>query len=530
MMLIRLALLFCTATLSANAQPADTDFVKRWLRPYYTTEQIGKVRAFYIGSEGRFQFYTLGQPALDSALALLDVRRIASVTYSRVKKCNYVPGKGSIYILEASRMTNAKIKEGCQQATLRLSRPPAVRPALEIDGVPIDPLQAANRLAHLPAKNIWAITDSESPAPGFLFGPNGSHGLIRVWTSDPAKKSVAPNAPTPPARQYRMVVPQGPELWALSTRGTLARFTLADGAPLPAPPPNEAPVLVLTSDHNHALVLADSTGAVKRYDSAQGAWVRLCTAPGAITGLAFDSRNRCYVLTEKGVYDAATGQTFFPPDSLRNHSIRIHDRWVVNPVYHMDRNDRLWLGFGYGEWGGQLLEFDSRTQTFSTARMQGRQLGVLPVQSVFESPTRVYVTTSLMHFTISGALYELDNLEATRLLESEPQPKPRAQGQGNDLLPGEYIGPGAYNPQDSCLYFYSQNGIFRGRPGTDLSSMARWTRVLQPKLHWSNGQPFAVGSPMNLRQLLFSGDGHLIFVTEADGIGLYDGKRLRMIR
>lgn len=53
---------------------------------------------------------------------------------------------------------------------------------------------------------------------------------------------------------------------------------------------------------------------------------------------------------------------------------------------------------------------------------------------------------------------------------------------------------------------------------------------MQPKLHWKSGQPDAVGSPMNVLKLQVLDDGKIIFVSQNDGVGIYDGKTLTMIQ
>ncbi|MNL74322.1 hypothetical protein D3C87_1999410 [compost metagenome] len=54
--------------------------------------------------------------------------------------------------------------------------------------------------------------------------------------------------------------------------------------------------------------------------------------------------------------------------------------------------------------------------------------------------------------------------------------------------------------------------------------------MVDPKLHWSYGQPDAIGSPMNVLKLKFITPDKLIFVSQNDGIGIYNGKTLIMTR
>jgi hypothetical protein len=121
-------------------------------------------------------------------------------------------------------------------------------------------------------------------------------------------------------------------------------------------------------------------------------------------------------------------------------------------------------------------------------------------------------------------------LKATTLFETEFK---RMQLSGNgsfeELFEAEYIGPSAYNKYNKSIYFYSQNGIFKGELNKDLSKIENWSNIIKPKLHWSQGQPDAVGSPMNVFKLAIIDRDRFLFLTQHDGIGFYDGQNLKMI-
>jgi hypothetical protein len=133
-----------------------------------------------------------------------------------------------------------------------------------------------------------------------------------------------------------------------------------------------------------------------------------------------------------------------------------------------------------------------------------------------------------MHFSTSGAIARFHHDTCSVIFESQEHAIQKPGAAVKQIIAGEYIGPGASSPSDKNIYFYSQNGIFEGRPGTDLSVIDKWKKIFTPTLHWSNGQPDAVGFPMNVLQLIFIAPNRFIFLSQLDGIGLYDGQKVVM--
>ena len=72
------------------------------------------------------------------------------------------------------------------------------------------------------------------------------------------------------------------------------------------------------------------------------------------------------------------------------------------------------------------------------------------------------------------------------------------------LIDAEYIGPASFNKFDNSIYFYSQNGIFKGDKAKDLSKIANWQNILKPD---------AVGSPMNVLKLIIIEKEKFTFLT-----------------
>jgi len=183
----------------------------------------------------------------------------------------------------------------------------------------------------------------------------------------------------------------------------------------------------------------------------------------------------------------------------------------------MDAADNLWLGFQYGEWGGDLFVFNTRLKRFLPLNIGGFSIELYPIQGICSNREEVFISTGMDHMTTSGSIVRFKDYKASVIFDSSPF----ADAHRDDsAFQGEYIGPAAFNNLDHRLYFYSQHGFFRGDPDQDLSSIEKWGKIGQPRLKWSWDQSDAVGSPMNVRKIAFFHDSKIVFLTQLNGIGL----------
>ncbi len=224
-------------------------------------------------------------------------------------------------------------------------------------------------------------------------------------------------------------------------------------------------------------------------------------------------------------------QCFFPADSLfLNNQTRIRSVWPQRPsAYQIVQHNQLWIGFAYGEWGGDLFVFDIDSSRFLRLQPGDFQLTLNPIASISQDNKSVYISAGLAHFVTQGIIARFTDETGHTLFKSKPYWKPIGGG-NSQLQQGEYIGPSAFNPRNNCLYFYSQNGIFRGNVSQNLSTIGKWIRVAQPNLSWTGGQRNALGPAMNVQKMVFTDSGVLLFLTEHEGVGQFDGKTLRFMK
>lgn len=319
-------------------------------------------------------------------------------------------------------------------------------------------------------------------------------------------------------------------VYGLTENGRIRVFNKTNGDFVKKEIGNTSEILQMAIDNLGNIIIADKDNTVKKYNEQKDSWDIISKYSGSIFGIVFSSKNQCYLITDKGIEDIGTHKLYFSKESL-NHQINYKDKWGKPYCYYIDRNDRIWLGFGYGEWGGNLFIFETKDHTFLIPTLGNFDIALWPIKSFFEDSLSVYLSTGLQHMMNSGAIVRFDDLKTSIVLESKSHwSKPSGKDSTKTMISAEYIGPGAYNIANKSFYFYSQHGIFKGDRLKDLTKIENWEIILKPKLHWNGGQPDAVGSPMNVLKLAIIDAERFVFLSQNDGIGFFNGKELIMIR
>ncbi len=320
--------------------------------------------------------------------------------------------------------------------------------------------------------------------------------------------------------QYKDFIVLDTSIVGLTENGNLVIFDKEKGQKIKnIAVPSKA--VLLTKDKKNKMVIVDEKNNIYRYVEEKREWEKIGKSKKHLYGILFDSNNTGYIIKHDGIVNTKTKRKYFSDQSL-NTQIRYVKAWHRPYTYFMDEKDRIWLGFGYGEWGGNIIIFDTKNKKFLKPELNDFKPEFWPVQSFFETPNDVYLSSGLYHLRIQGIIVKFDNeLKARKIYVSKTDWKKNIQG--------EYIGPATYNKFDNSIYYYSQEGIKKGNLNDDLSKKENWKVVVKPKLHWNYGQPNAAGAPMNVLKLEILDENKLIFLSQKDGIGIFNGKELIMI-
>jgi hypothetical protein len=342
---------------------------------------------------------------------------------------------------------------------------------------------------------------------------------------------------------YKDFILDDEHIWLLTTTGKL-RFGKWRSDSLASLTSTDTSVVAIGKDRKGNIVISDASHRINVFDRKNQTWLTLITCKGKLTGFVFDSHNHCFALTDQGIVDPVRQISYFPDSTYSGNESRWlkKKRWLATPAYFADSRDNLWLGLNYGEWGGDVFAFDLQKRSFLHLETDSVQMNRNPVLAFCEDPDNVYMAGGVSHMVLThGSIVKFTNQKASPILLSKDRETPEevtiTKPDGTKKTEtwttwkgGHLIGPIAYNPSNRCLYFYSQHGIFKSTLGADLSDISQWQLILKPTLRWSSGQQYAAGPAMNVLKMQFSPDGTLFFLSEHDGLGIYDGKNLRYIK
>ncbi len=326
--------------------------------------------------------------------------------------------------------------------------------------------------------------------------------------------------------KYKDILVSNNIVWALTSNGRIKLFDATSGKQIDKNIFAGTDIILITKDKTGNVVSANKRKQIKKYDQSKNAWEVIGQYDAEPFGILIDSKGSCFSITEKGIQDLTTKKFYFNNKSL-NHQIHYKDKWDRPYCSYIDRRDVIWLGFGYGEWGGNLFAFQTGNKKFLDLSLDSFEIELFPIKSFFEDSSSLYISAGLQHMMTSGIIVKFDNLKASTLFKSRSHwlnPEKR-----DSMVDGEYIGPSTFNPFNNSIYFYSQNGIFYGEKTKNLSKIENWIKVVSPKLTWKYGQPDAVGSPMNVFRLCIIDKTRFVFLSQINGIGFYDGKKIIML-
>ncbi len=345
-------------------------------------------------------------------------------------------------------------------------------------------------------------------------------------------------------KDYRDFKIQKDILWALTKGNTIDAFSVNDGHLLYSLPSNDREILSWDIDNLGDIVIGDSS-SIKQFDRKTRKWKDIAQWKCDAYSLVHDSKNKHYIVCIQGIYDIETNKLNAPIGILKDtrKTNEFEKQWTMGIVrfkrYYpsttfLDSHDNFWVGFDNGEWGSGVNILNLTKKQFVNTQLTGRMSQGSP-RSFAEMGDVIYFSSSLMHFDLSGGITKVENWERKPIFnvgvvvrEIDSSTSLYKTTVDNE---DEYLGPIAINPKDSCLYFYSQHGLFKGNPTRDLSALSNWEKVMVTHFKWANhGQSNAVGSPMNMLKMEFIRDGTLIFLTQNDGIGIWKNNQLLMTK
>ncbi len=257
----------------------------------------------------------------------------------------------------------------------------------------------------------------------------------------------------------------------------------------------------------------------------------------SVTDIFFNTSDEIFLIVPYAVYDPVKDKHWTDFEHQPNGMIvskrflfifrKRTNQYFDMPQYtFIDSQDRIWMTKSFGEFGGSVQIFDTRKRTELNADIDSLNFGLLFPKSVFEDKSQnIYITSGLQHFMKSGDIFRIKNNLATKIYDSEDF---RDTRNNNPFGGGIFIGPGAYNSFDNKIYFATTEGFYRASIPNE-GRIENPELIFKPELLWDR-EPLAIGVSMSIKKLEFTDDQRLVFLTSNNGIGIYDGTELKMIK
>jgi hypothetical protein len=186
-----LFLLFFTET---HGQGTDKAFVDKFLKLCDDKIEVDSVKAYYVDRQ-----YFTDTAKINARLRTIPPSKIKSIWYSKLKTDDYVPGRGSIYVMTIQKMDTKDVVGWMKEARkLYVDKYASYSqhiltdskdPVLVIDGQAVSATIAKSALDKIDPKEIYDISvNGFFPVPTSIFGQNGKNGLVQIWTKQKYKE------------------------------------------------------------------------------------------------------------------------------------------------------------------------------------------------------------------------------------------------------------------------------------------------------------------------------------------------------
>ena len=258
-----------------------------------------------------------------------------------------------------------------------------------------------------------------------------------------------------------------------------------------------------------------------------------------IAGLIQLPTEEVYIVTNEAIIDVATNELFVFKDApLSNDQIPIHSG-IIPKSFALDKGGNIWVGFDYGEWGGELIVLNTANRSFEKIELGEIDLNLCHIDNLTQTNSGVLLSYGKGHGS-SGGLVHFKNLKPDMILESKDSLiqfiHNGKQAERWDL--GFEIGPVTYSPLNNKIYFYSNGRILSGELTQGLPNESYWKEEFTfydfiehgiGELDTIFGEERFYPNIMIIKLALLD-TGNYVFLTMNDGIGMIQNGSLTMYK
>jgi hypothetical protein len=195
-------------------------------------------------------------------------------------------------------------------------------------------------------------------------------------------------------KHYSSLIIKDQKLFALTSDGHINSFDINTGIIIDANIHTDIPITAIRTDKKGNIIIVKADQTVSTFNQNTLQFKNLTRSNNQIYDIVFDLNNKGYLITSEGIEDASTKKVY-PPDT----TWQVRGKAEPSAVF-MDKNDNIWLGYGFGEWGGKLLIFNIKTAKFIKQDITNAFIN--PVKAIFTDGTNIYVSCGLQHMTLTS--------------------------------------------------------------------------------------------------------------------------------
>ncbi|WP_026703859.1 hypothetical protein [Flavobacterium soli] len=332
-------------------------------------------------------------------------------------------------------------------------------------------------------------------------------------------------------------------------------------------------VVALTETSKDNLILAKTDGSIFK-DIGKNQH-KIDFIEGKIFKILVDKNDNPIVISNKSIYYRK--QHYLPQKKSSMYGMfgghqKGKKELVPVDVFFLDSNERIWFGYDVGEWGGNICFFDIKNNFFSEAKSLSSHYNdkydVWPKNKAYllkEFPNKIkivgndtivafphefdlsnikgitedkngniYTTTSLMHMMLDGNIIKFIKVEKDYYKAFELQKilehkifNETTNVENSFIDIEEYLGLIQYNPFDEFVYYYTNNGFFKI---IEKDNAVSKEFIFRPWITWTYGMSHSVGYQMNVIKMEFISKNELVFLTSNNGIGYFDGEKVKYFK
>ncbi len=333
-------------------------------------------------------------------------------------------------------------------------------------------------------------------------------------------------------------------------------------------------VVALSKTSKGNLILAKKDGLIFRGISKNQH--KIDFTEGKIFKIIIDKNDNPIIISNKSIYYKK--QHYLPQMKSSMYGMfggnkKGKKQLVPVDVLFLDSNERIWFGYDAGEWGGDICFFDLNTKKFhegeslrslyydkyeSWPKNQSDLLKEFPdkikikgndtiiafphefdlsnIKGITEDRNgNIYTATSLMHIMLNGNIIKFIKVEKDyykafemqNILEHKIFPNETINFENWLTDIEEYLGLIQYNTFDEFVYYYTNNGFFKI---IEKDNTVSKEFIFRPWITWTYGMPHSVGYQMNVIKMEFISKQELVFLTSNNGIGCFDGEKVKYFK